>query len=130
MNIISTYIKRFINVKFGLAGAIVMGSIVFFINLDHGWEISAIAGLKQFAYTFLFGGVIIKLLENIILKIDNKNLAVLYSVVTVSIVTIVLIFLVHSMKGTPEPFLSTLPTILMAPPGFLLLALKFKKDLP
>ena len=33
-------------------------------------------------------------------------------------------YLVHSLKGTPEPFLSTLPTMVIAPPAFVWLAWK------
>jgi len=124
----SVYIKRFINIKFGLAGAFVMGGIVFFINLEHGWILSTTAGLKQWIYTFFFGGIIIKLLERLLSKFGNKFVSISFSVIIVSLVTILLIFFVHSLKGTPEPFLSTIPTILMAPPGFLFLALKFKRN--
>jgi hypothetical protein len=44
--------------------------------------------------------------------------------IIVSAVTIMLVYGVHSMKGTPRPFESTLPTIIMAPPGFLALAIR------
>ena len=104
-----------------------MGLAVFFINLDHGWQASTIAAIKQFAYTFLFGGVIIKILEKLLLKFNNKLLALVISASSVSIITIILILLVHTLKGTPEPMLSTIPTILMAPPGFLVLALRFQR---
>ena len=128
MNFFSVHIKRFINIKFGLVGAFIMGGIVFFINLEHGWMLSTTAGLKQWIYTFFFGGIIIKLLEQLLSKFGNKFVSILFSVIVVSIVTILLIFFVHNLKGTPEPFLSTIPTILMAPPGYLVLALKFKNN--
>ena len=128
MNIFSIYAKRFINFKFGLIGACLMGGIVFFINLDHGWTASTIAGLKQWIYTFLFGGAIIRLLEYTIDKTKNIQCNILISVFLISALTSALIYAVHSLKGTPEPFLSTVPTLLMAPPGFFVLALKFKKE--
>jgi len=105
-----------------------MGGIVFFINLDHGWTASTIAGLKQWIYTFLFGGAIIRLLEYTIDKTKNIQCNILISVFLISALTSALIYAVHSLKGTPEPFLSTVPTLLMAPPGFFVLALKFKKE--
>ena len=104
-----------------------MGGIVFFINLDHGWTLSTIAGLKQGIYTFFFGGIIVKLLEYSVLKIKNKALSIPVSVISISLFTTYLVFLVHSLRGTPEPFLSTIPTIIMAPPAFLVLAIRFKK---
>jgi len=110
----------------GLIGAFLMGGIVFWINLDYGWWLATTAGLKQWLYTFFFGGLIIKLLEQSLKKLNNPYLSISISVLFVSTVTTLLVFLVHNLKGTPEPFLSTVPTMIMAPPGFLILALKFK----
>lgn len=111
----------------GLAGAFLMGGVVFWINLDYGWWPAATAGLKQWLYTFFFGGMIIKLLEQSLKKLNNPYLSISISVLFVSTITTFLVFLVHNLKGTPEPFLSTVPTMIMAPPGFLILALKFNK---
>jgi hypothetical protein len=104
-----------------------MGLIVFFINLDHGWGPATTAALKQAGYTFLLGGVIIKILETIALKIGPRYMAIIISTIVTSLLTITLVYLVHSMRGTPKPFESTLPTILMAPPGFLALAIRTRR---
>jgi hypothetical protein len=119
-------IRRFINIKMGAAGALVMGLIVFFINIDFGWWPATTAAMKQAAYTFLFGGLIIRLLEVIVLSIRSMPLALFIAVTATSIVTIALVYFVHSLRGTPMPFESTLPTIMMAPPGFLVLAWRKK----
>ena len=66
--------------------------------------------------------------HNIHLQTRNIHFHILLSVALISSLTSVLIYAVHSLKGTPEPFLSTVPTLLMAPPGFFVLALKFKKE--
>lgn len=118
------FLNRFINLKMGFAGAIVMGGIVWFINMSYGWWPATTAALKQAAYTFIFGGILIKILDTITMKIQNRYLAVAIATLTVSTVTILLVYGVHSMKGTPRPFESTLPTIFMAPPGFLALAIR------
>ncbi|MCK5370889.1 MAG: hypothetical protein KAQ62_20135 [Cyclobacteriaceae bacterium] len=128
MKITSKSVNKYINPKIGLIGALIMGGIVFIINLEHGWFLSTIAGLKQGLYTFFFGGIIIKLLEHLLLQIKNPYMAISLSVSVISVFTSLLVFLVHSLKGTPEPFLSTVPTILMAPPGFLVLAIKFRRE--
>lgn len=112
----------------GLAGAFIMGGIVFLINLPHGWALSSIAGAKQWIYTFFFGGIIIRLLEYALAIKANVYISITLSVLSISMLTILLVYAVHSMKGTPEPLLSTIPTIIMAPPGFLALAIKFKKQ--
>ncbi len=119
-----TLIKKFINLKMGLAGALVMGVIVWFINMDHGWFPAGTAALKQAAYTFLFGGMLIKMLETISLRIGNRYMAVITATFVTSIVTIVLVYIVHDLRGTPETLASTLPTAIMAPPGFLALAIR------
>lgn len=49
------------------------------------------------------------------------------SVILISTITSCLVYLLHSIKGTPEPFYSTIPTIILAPPGFASLAWKFEK---
>ena len=119
-----TFISRFINVKMGFAGAIVMGAIVWLINMSYGWWPASTAALKQAAYTFLFGGILIKMLDTISTRIRNPYLAVITATITVSVITIILVYIVHNLKGTPRPFESTLPTIIMAPPGFLALAIR------
>jgi hypothetical protein len=118
------FINRFINVKMGLAGALIMGGIVWLINMSHGWWPATTAALKQAAYTFLLGGILIKILDTIAVKIKNKYLAITLATLMVSVVTIILVYIVHNMRGTPRPFESTLPTVIMAPPGFLALAIR------
>ena len=127
MNLIKRYVSSFINLKMGLIGAFIMAGIVFMINLPHGWVSSSIAGLKQWVYTFFFGGMIIRLLEYALSIKANLYLSILLSVIGISVLTTLLVYLVHSMRGTPEPLLSTIPTMIMAPPGFLALAIHFKK---
>jgi hypothetical protein len=128
LNIVSTYLTKYIDLKVGFFGALLMGGIVFFINIKHGWVLSTTAGLKQGIYTFFFGGVIVKLLEYCIIKIKNQSLSIPLSVFSISLLTTFLVFLVHSLRGTPEPFLSTIPTIIMAPPAFWVLAIRFQKN--
>ena len=116
------YFGHFIDYPSAIAGAVIMGLVVGFINSDHGLWPAFTAALKQAVYTFLFGGMLIKLLYRIELSIKPKVLSMLVSTISVSLLTITLVFLLHSMKGTPKPFASTFPTILMAPPGFFALA--------
>lgn len=115
--------------KMGLAGALFLGTIVFFINYDHGIINGLIAALKQAFYTFFVGGFITRLCENIA-TISKKFTAVLMAVILPSVIAIALTYLVHSLKGTPEPFNSTIPTMILAPLGFLWWALQKRKQLP
>jgi hypothetical protein len=113
---------RFIDYPSAIAGAVIMGIIVGFINMKHGAWPATTAALKQAAYTFLFGGIIIRLLYYIVLSVPGKNISLILSVFIASTVTISLVYLVHSLKGTPLPVESTLPTVFLAPPGFFFLA--------
>lgn len=117
-----------INYLAAVAGAAIMGGIVFVVNIDYGWLPAMTAALKQAGYTLLFGGAIIRLLEYLVERMNGNRYSVSVPALLVSLLTISLVYLVHSLKGTPRPFESTLPTILLAPPGFFFLARKKRKD--
>ena len=101
-----------------------MGLIVYYINALHGFMPAAFAAAKQFTYTFFVGGLILRLLNFFLKKLAHNIQGVIIAVLLNSIVTILLIYAVHSMKGTPEPFYSTMPTIILAPFGFLGVAIQ------
>ncbi len=105
-----------------------MGTIVFFVNLEFGWQAATPAAVKQAAYTFLFGGIVIKLCETLALKPQNKWKGIFLGAIVASIITISAVFLVHNLKGTPKPFESTLPVIILGPPGFIFLAARSRKE--
>lgn len=109
--------SRYIDYKMAIAGSIVMSGIVFCINYFSTYHIlgSLTAASKQAAYTFLFGGFLMKGCESIAKSIDNKYLAIAMSVIIPSGITLILTFVMHNMKGTPRPFESTLPTLIIIP---------------
>jgi len=121
-NKIINIFNQFIDIKLGIIGAMFMGSVVFYINADHGPFLASIAAFKQGLYTFFIGGLIIKILEVMVTGINNKILAYICSIVAATIITVGLVYLVHSMKGTPKPFESTIPTIILAPIGYIYVA--------
>ena len=122
VNRVKNTFNRFIDYKLGIIGAVFMGSVVFYINSDHGPFLASIAALKQAFYTFFIGGLILKVLEIIVLGVPNKALAYVLSILTATVLTVGLVYIVHSMKGTPKPFESTIPTIFLAPPGYIYVA--------
>jgi hypothetical protein len=121
------FTDRFIDFPSAIAGGLIMGVIVFFINIRYGAWAATTAALKQAAYTFLFGGVIIRLLYGMVQNIPGKITGLVLPVMVTSILTISLVYLLHSLKGTPLPVQSTLPTVFLAPPGFFFLALRKKR---
>lgn len=125
--LIYKYGKKLINIKMASIGALIMGFIVFYINLDHGVLLASTAGMKQAVYTFFMGGILLRILETIAIKIENPYIAIPTAVLVTSVLTICLVYSVHSMKGTPKPFESTIPTILTAPIGFLIVAARGRR---
>jgi hypothetical protein len=114
--------SKLIDVRLGMIGAIFMGSVVFYINADHGPFLATTAALKQATYTFFIGGIILKILEVIVIGIPHKTVAYISAVVAATVITVGLVYFVHSMKGTPKPFESTVPTIILAPLGYIYVA--------
>ena len=112
----------------GGIGAIIMAMIVWYINSDFGFWPAMTASLKQAAYTLLFGGMLIRMLEKIVVRIEPAALALFMASGFTSLVTISMVYLVHNMKGTPYPFESTVPTILTAPFGFFFLAYRKRRS--
>ncbi len=110
-------IKKFIDIKIGIAGAIVMGGIVFSINYfsTSNFLGSLTAGLKQATYTFLLGGTLMKFCEYLAISLKNRKLAIFSSVLIPSVFTLILTYSVHSMRGTPKPMESTIPTLIIIP---------------
>jgi hypothetical protein len=78
--------------------------------------------MKQATYTFFVGGLILKILEMIVTGIHHKTLAYFCAVIAATIMTVGLVYLVHSLKGTPKPFESTIPTMILAPMGYIYVA--------
>jgi hypothetical protein len=54
-------IKKYFDFRSGILAALMMGSIVWWINAGHGPLLATIAALKQAGYTFIMGGMIIRL---------------------------------------------------------------------
>ena len=117
-----------VDVSTAWKAALFLGVVVFAINYSHGPLAALPAALKQATYTFFVAGFIVRLCENLVMKPALSALAFPLAVILPSCIAIGLTFLVHSLKGTPEPLHSTLPTILMAPPSFTVWAWRCRKQ--
>jgi phage-related holin len=113
--------KKYIDYRMGVAGAVVMASIVFYINY-HGTQNTlgaATAALKQGTFTFFFGGVIMRMSELIATGVIKRRSALIAACIIPSLVSLSLTFGVHSLKGTPKPVYSTIPTVIFVIPSTL-----------
>ena len=118
--------SNYVDYRMGRYGAVVMATIVFFINfLGKKDELgipqaalwSTTAALKQGTYTFFFGGVIMKMSERLATEVKRRTLALVLACVIPSMVSLTLTFGVHSLKGTPLPAKSTIPTAIFVIPS-------------
>ena len=124
--------RNFFDFKIGLAGGLVMGIIVFMINYTgtEGLAGAFTAALKQGVYTFFFGGLIMKLCERLAIGINPKLLAIALAVIIPSFISLALTFGLHSMKGTPRPIESTIPTAVFVIPSTLVWGFMKRKKKP
>ena len=103
----------------GLLGAIFMGGIVYWINADHGFWAAIPAALKQATYTSLAGGFLSRLCEKMACRFENKVFSILMGVIIPATLAVIMTYIVHIIRGTPEPLNSTIPTMFLAPSAFL-----------
>ena len=110
--------NKFLDIRMGIIGALGMGAIVYYINSDHGVLAATIPALKQALYTFFFGALFVKMAENLSVKFVDRFWAVITGGCTPAILTSSLTYVLHAIKGTPEPFYSTVPTVILSTISF------------
>ena len=120
---------KYVDVSTAWKAALFLGLVVYAINFSHGALAALPAALKQAIYTFLASGFIVRLCENLIKQVRPMVVAWPLAILLPSAVAVGLTFLMHSLKGTPEPFYSTLPTILITPPAFAVWAWRSLKQI-
>lgn len=116
---LSSFGSKFIDYKMGFMGAGVLAVIVFGINYHDSsdWHGAATAALKQGIYTFFFGGIIMRGCEYLATRIRKQALALAAAMIIPSAVSLGLTYGVHSLKGTPKPVESTIPTAVFVIPS-------------
>ncbi len=123
-------LHKYVDVSTAWKAALFLGLVVYAINFSHGALAAVPAALKQATYTFFASGFIVRLCENLITRVRPLALAWPLAILVPSVVAVGLTYLVHSMRGTPEPLYSTLPTLLVTPPAFAGWAWRCLKNLP
>lgn len=124
---IKSFLDRHIDYRGAVTGALVLGSIVFYINMDHGLQSALVAASKQATYTFFAGGYMVRLNERLALALEPAALGVGAGMFGAGGLASGLTFLVHSARGTPEPLNSTLPTLILATFGFAFLGIRARR---
>lgn len=131
--------------KMGALGAAVMGPVVYYLNQKAGVDIvpiiyhltenislsgPVVAGLKQAGYTFFMAGALARMNQNLSTARNySREARIAMGTLVPSIITSALNYGLHNLEGTPEPEISTLPTLLTSFPGFLWLSFRNNKKL-
>lgn len=107
-----------IDVRAGAIGATILGSVVWAINMlattPPDLLGSTTAALKQGAYTFFVGGFLLRLMTWMALRPGNPLFVIFNATLVPGALGCGLTYFVHTLRGTPSPFLSTVPTILLS----------------
>ena len=125
-------VKEVIDMRGGAIGASFLAASVWIMNMISTAPPdvlgSTTAAAKQWAYTFLVGGILFRFVTRFALRPGNAALAVTMATFVPGSFGCVLTYFVHSLKGTPSPFLSTVPTLFLTlviiPPVALLIRRK------
>ena len=120
--------RNWIDLRSGLVGGGLLATIVWFINSHHGAFGATTAAAKQFAYTFCMASLIMRLCTRLALRPGRAAGVLVLAVLVPSLVTIAATFAVHSLRGTPEPLLSTVPGAILSPLGFALWSTRVRRD--
>ena len=111
------------DIKAAVLGSSIMGIIVAWINLGHGGDAAISSGIRQAIYTFVVAGLSAQLCRNLTNSSIHKGAAIVKAVLIPTILTVTLVYIMHSTRGTPEPFYSSIPVAILSLVSFSIIAL-------
>ncbi|MCA9495483.1 MAG: hypothetical protein KC589_00955 [Nanoarchaeota archaeon] len=94
--------SQYINYKLGAIGGSLAGTIVYFMNDEHGVKYGLTAGITQFVYNFLAGGYNSRTCQNIARIIENRRKAIVNSTVFTTVQAFIIGYTVHEIMKTPD----------------------------
>ena len=115
------------DVRSGLWAALIISSLVWIVNIEHGVFGASTAALKQAAYTFAFGGLILQLCTRLAQRPGEPARVLAVAIGVPSLITIAAVFVLHNLRGTPEPLLSTLPAGILGPISYAVWAARTRR---
>ncbi len=119
------FVNQYINVRMGSLSGLVMGSVVFVINFDHGfWP--AFAGFwKQFVFNLFMAGLNVKTCERIVQR--TKRISGIYwAAIIPTLQAFLVLYAIHYFGATPRPGASTIWQAIGNLGFFFILALNYK----
>ena len=101
-------------------GAVISAAIVAWINIEHGYLLASTAALKQAFFAFFAVGLTLQLCQWLALRPVAPVLAALMAVLIPLLITAATLYSLHSLRGTPEPFYSSMTGTLLGLCGFIM----------
>lgn len=111
------------DIKAALLGSFIMGAVVAWINAGHGSDAAISSGIRQAIYTFFVAGLSAQLCRNLTNSSIDKVAAIVKAVLIPTILTVTLVYIMHSTRGTPEPLYSSIPVAILSLVSFSIIAL-------
>jgi peptidoglycan/LPS O-acetylase OafA/YrhL len=111
------------DIKAALLGSFIMSLAVAWINSGHGSDAAISSGIRQGLYTFFVAGLSAQLCRNLTNRSIQKWAAIIKAVLIPTILTVTLVYIMHSTRGTPEPFYSSIPVAILSLVSFSIIAL-------
>ncbi len=102
------HLNKHINFLMGSISGFATGSIVFFINFEHGFTPALYSFFRQFSFNLLMGGFNIRVCEKITQMIDHRKKAIILATILPSIQAFIILYSIHYFGHTPKPGASTI----------------------
>ncbi len=100
-------LNKHINFLMGSISGFATGSIVFFINYEHGFTPALYSFFRQFSFNLLMGGFNIRVCEKITQLIEPRKRAIITATIIPSIQAFIILYSIHYFGHTPKPGAST-----------------------
>lgn len=113
----------------GSLAGLITGSVVFVINMPHGYLPALGSFVKQFAFNVIMAGFNVRTCEKLASRISNRTLSLIAASITPTVQAFVVLFAIHYFGGTPKPSASTLWQVAPNFVIFFFLALIYRGDL-
>ena len=115
------------DVRSVLWAALIISSLVWIVNIEHGVFGASTAALKQAAYSFAFGGLILQLCTRLAQRPGEPARVLAVAIGGPALITIAAVFVLHNLRGTPELLLSTLPAGILGPISYAVWAARTRR---
>ncbi len=101
------HLNKHINFLMGSLSGFATGTIVFFINYEHGFTPALYSFFRQFSFNLFMGGFNIRVCEKLTQLIESRTRALIWATILPSIQAFVILYSIHYFGHTPKPGAST-----------------------